>query len=161
MGTPSDDDPAEQLVAALSNGVACLYALVSQMDSGAPRLATDGERWESALTALEWAMAELRTNKLITSGYQITPEDVARVHLLRVQLQGGEGSPDLRRLAVESLERLSSAAPARTRPRTRTERRRTGRMRHRKGIASPPTRTTRTRRRTPSTLVDCLTSLST
>ena len=57
------------------------------------------------------AMEEVRTNTLVTSGYRLTREDVARVRLLRERMsevmQGGERSPELRRLAVESLETLS------------------------------------------------------
>jgi len=102
-----EDDPVAQIVTALSDGAACLFALVEQIDSGAPCLAADSATWASALTAFEWAMEELRTDPLVTSGYELTPEDVARVRLLRERLQGGEWSPELRTLAVASLEKLS------------------------------------------------------
>jgi hypothetical protein len=95
------------MVTALSSGAACLFALVKRIDSGAPCLAADRATWASALTALEEAMVQLRTDPLVTSGYDLTPEDVARVRVLRERLQGGEGSSDLRPLAVMSLEKLS------------------------------------------------------
>ena len=106
MWTPSDS-PTAKLLAALSNGVACLYALVKQIDSGTPCPAVDCETWASALTALEGAMGDLRTDPVVARCSELTPEDVARVRLLRERLHDGEWSPELRSLAVASLAGLS------------------------------------------------------
>jgi hypothetical protein len=109
MNTPGPD-PSEQLVAALTDGLAHLYVLVRALEAGALDLGVDPPRWARVMTLLEWAMNELRTNELVTSGYRLTEEDLARVRSIREHghraLAGGEVSPELYGLAVQALETM-------------------------------------------------------